>query len=468
MQESIVKRAQSLTDLSLKIWGFAEAGFLEEQSSAAQIAYLEAEGFRVTKGMGGMPTAFMAEYGEGSPILGYLGEFDALPRLSQKGASTTQEPLAVGKPGHGCGHNLLGVGALAAALLVKDAIDAGTTKGTVRYYGCPAEELLAGKVFMARDGVFDDLDVCLSWHPSTINSVTVGSSSAMNSVKFNFHGRTAHAAGDPHNGRSALDAVELMNVATNYLREHVPTDVRIHYVTTNGGGEPNIVPAESTVWYYVRAPKRDQVELVYQRIIACAEGAARMTDTTFDIEFISGCYDTKNNVPMEDLLQSMWELVGPAIPTEEEKEFAQHLIEGSNPSGHEAMAKRVLKAGIDITGKYVADFILPILESQRGSTGGGSTDVGDVSYIVPTAQIGAATNAMGCPGHSWQITSCSASTYAQKAMLQAAKVMGLAGVELMNNPELREQAWAAFRAEGTVYSTPLPEGLQPALDIVKH
>ncbi|MCL2548617.1 MAG: amidohydrolase, partial [Symbiobacteriaceae bacterium] len=400
--------------------------------------------------------------------LGYLGEFDALPRLSQQGAATTKIPVVVGAPGHGCGHNLLGVGALGAALLVKDAIDAGKTVGTVRYYGCPAEELLAGKVFMAREGVFDDLDCCLSWHPGSMNSVSTGSSSAMNSVKFHFQGRTAHAAGDPHNGRSALDAVELMNVATNYLREHVPIDARIHYVTTNGGGEPNIVPAEATVWYYVRAPRRDLVDQVYQRVIACAEGAARMTDTTFTMEFISGCYNTKNNVPMENLLEKIWQEVGAPQATEEEKAFAKELIEGSYPEGHEAAVSRFKKMGVDIKGKYVGDFLVPIVESMRGNSGGGSTDVGDVSYIVPTAQIGAATSAIGSPGHSWQIASCSASTFAQKAMLQAAKVMGLAGVELMNNPALREEAWQAFRDEGSVYMSPLPEGLEPKLDIVKH
>ncbi|MCL2498394.1 MAG: amidohydrolase [Symbiobacteriaceae bacterium] len=469
MQESIDRRAQSLTELSLKIWGFAEAGFLEIESSKAQVAYLEQEGFHITKPMGGMPSAFMAEYGSGKPIVGYLGEFDALPRLSQKGVHIAKEPLEVGAPGHGCGHNLLGVGALGAALMVKDAIAAGTVQGTVRYYGCPAEELLAGKVFMARDGVFNDLDICFSWHPSSMNNVSTGSSSAMNSVKFNFFGRTAHAAGDPHNGRSALDAVELMNIATNYLREHVTTDVRIHYVISNGGGEPNIVPAEATVWYYVRAPKREQVEQVYQRVIACAEGAARMTDTTFEIEFISGCYNTKNNAPLEDMLYEKWQEVGAPVPTEEEKTFAKQLIESSNPEGHVATAARMKRMGIDITDKYTGDFIVPIQQNNRGvGGGGGSTDVGDVSHIVPTAQIGAATSAIGCPGHSWQITSCSASSFAQKAMLQAAKVLGLGGIEVLKNPALREAAWKTFNDEGTKYVSPLPEGLKPALDIVKH
>ena len=468
MQESITRRAETLTELSLKIWGYAEAGFLEIKSAEAQIAYFEGEGFSIRRGIAGMPSAFIAEYGSGKPIMGYLGEYDALPRLSQKGVATTKEPVVVGDPGHGCGHNLLGVGAMGAALLVKDAIDAGKTKGTVRYYGCPAEELLAGKVFMAREGVFDDLDCCLTWHPGTMNSVSTGSSTALNSVKFHFHGRTAHAAGDPHNGRSALDAVELMNIATNYLREHVTTDVRIHYVTTNGGGEPNIVPAEATVWYYVRAPKRDAVEKVYQRIIACAEGAAKMTDTTFSIEFISGCYNTKNNVPMENLLERMWQEVGAPVATSEEQAFARELIEGSYPEGHTAASDRFKKFGMDISGKYVGDFLVPIIESMRGNAGGGSTDVGDVSYIVPTAQIGAATSAIGSPGHSWQITSCSASSFAQKAMLQAAKVMGLAGVELMNNPELLKEAWQAFKDEGSVYVCPIPAEVTPKLDIVKH
>ena len=433
MQESIDKRAEALTELSLKVWGFAEAGFLESQSAEVLMEYLSGEGFSITKGMAGMPTAFIAEYGSGKPILGYLGEYDALPRLSQEAATLTQKPLVQNAPGHGCGHNLLGVGALGAALMVKDAIAAGEITGTVRFYGTPAEEILAGKVFMAREGYFDDLDVCLTWHPFSSNAVNIGSSQALNSVKFHFHGRTAHAAGDPHNGRSALDAVELMNIGANYLREHVPTDVRIHYVTTYGGGEPNIVPAESSVWYYVRAPKREAVDEVYQRVIACAEGAARMTDTTFSIEFISGCYDTKNNEPIEDMLQQKWQEVGAYQPTAEEKEWAKALIEGSCPEGHVAAAKHMKKVGVDITDKYIADFILPIMPTARGSSSPGSTDVGDVSYIVPTAQISAACTALGTPGHSWQFTSCSASSFAQKAMLQAAKVMGLGGIELMQN-----------------------------------
>ena len=468
MQESITRRSASLTKLSLDIWSFAEAGFLEEKSAAAQIAYLQDEGFEISKAIAGMPSAFVAEFGSGKPILGYLGEFDALPRLSQKGSTTTKEPLVDGAPGHGCGHNLLGVGAMGAALMVKDAIAEGRIQGTVRYYGCPAEELLAGKVFMARAGVFDDLDCCLSWHPGSMNSVSTGSSTALNSAKFHFFGRTAHAAGDPHNGRSALDAVELMNIATNYLREHVPTDVRIHYVTTNGGGEPNIVPAEATVWYYVRAPKRDAVEAVYQRVIACAEGAARMTDTTFSIEFISGCYNTKNNVPMEDMLAQKWQEVGAPEATDEERAFAKALIEGSAAEFYQGAVQRYKRMGMDLAGRYVGDFLVPINESQRGNAGGGSTDVGDVSHIVPTAQIGAATSAIGSPGHSWQIASCSASSFAQKAMLQAAKVMGLAGLELMTNSELRDQAWEAFREEGTTYVCPIPADVVPKLDIVKH
>ena len=468
MQESIERRAAALTELSLKIWGFAEAGFCEEKSAAAQIAFLETEGFRITPNIANIPTAFIAEYGSGKPILGYLGEYDALPRLSQKAMTTVKEPITVGAPGHGCGHNLLGTGALGAALLVKDAIDAGLTTGTVRYYGCPAEELLAGKVFMARAGVFNDLDVCLTWHPSTMNAVNTRSSQAMNSVKFHFHGRTAHAAGDPHNGRSALDAVEMMNIGTNYLREHVLPEVRIHYVTTNGGGEPNVVPAEATVWYYVRAANRGLVDQVFQRVVDCAEGAAKMTGTTFTMEWLSACYDTKNNVPMEDMLQGIWEQVGAAEYTAEEKAFAEELISTSNPEGYEMMVKQLTKRGYDVKGKYLADFVSSIDQSGRGVGGGGSTDVGDVSYIIPTAQIGAATNALGTPGHSWQNASCSGSSFAQKAMLQAAKVMGLGGVELMNNPELRAQAWEAFKAEGSVYVTPLPEGLEPDLNVVRH
>ncbi|UCF57384.1 MAG: amidohydrolase, partial [Deltaproteobacteria bacterium] len=319
-----------LISLSKDIWDHPQAALRETYGSKQIADQLEKEGFSVRRGVAQMPTAFIASWGEGKPIIGILGEYDALPELSQK-VSAEKEPIERGGPGHGCGHNLLGVGSLGAAVAVKRAMEKDDIEGTVRYYGCPAEETLVGKVFMARDGVFDDLDAAITWHPWYTNSVWWSSSNAMNSFKINFHGVAAHAGDAPEAGRSALDAVILTDVGVNYLREHTIQEARIHCVITNGGSVPNVVPAYAQIWYYVRAPRREQVEHIYQRVLDIAKGAALMTGTTSDVEFITGCYNYLQNDVIGEIMTEKMKKVGPPQFTDEDKTFAKQLIATLSP-----------------------------------------------------------------------------------------------------------------------------------------
>lgn len=342
---SIDSREDSLIGLSRKIWEYAEPGFQEVKSAKAIAAYLEAEGFRVQLGVGTVSTAICAEYGSGHPVIAYLGEYDSLPSLSQTVADHRESmyPDDPDHPGHGCGHNNLGVGAVGAAIMLKDAIAAGKVQGTVRFYGCPAEEILAGKVFMVRDGAFKDVDAAMTWHSCAYNGAWGACYTCLNSAKFHFHGKAAHAAGHPFDGRSALDAVELMNVAANYMREHVIPDVRIHYAT-HSGGAPNTVPPECTVWYYVRAPKRHQVDEVYKWLCDCAKGAALMTQTTFDVEFLTGCSEVMPNDVLEKVMHQACKDVGAPKFTPEDYAFAKKMAETypdvlARPQDHEGRVR---------------------------------------------------------------------------------------------------------------------------------
>lgn len=460
----VQQNADELIELSDKIWEWAEVGFLETKSAAAQIAMLEKYGFTVESGVAGMPTAFVASYGSGKPVIGILGEYDALSGLSQQ-AHFAKAPLREGAAGHGCGHNLLGVAAVGGAIAVKTAMAEHNLSGTIRYYGCPAEELLAGKVYMVRAGLFDDVDICLGWHPSSTNEVSAHTSLAMNSALFTFHGRTAHAASDPENGRSALDAVELMNVGANYLREHVSKNVSIHYAITNGGSEPNVVPDLAQVWYYVRAPRRDQVEEVYARLQKIAEGASLMTETTFEIKFLTGCYNTLyNDVVGQVLLESLQEVGTPQFSAEEH-EFARQLAHNS-PAGNyqEEIDLFRRRYGVDLSGKYLNEAI--VNDTDKTRFGGGSTDVGDVSWVRPTAQFNVACCAIGTPGHSWQFCAASGMSIGHKGMLVAAQVFALASLRFLQDATLVKQAQAAFAADtaDNPYVSPLPAGQQPPLD----
>ena len=444
--------------VSLDVWRFAELGLKEEKSAEAHAVFLARKGFRVTKGTRDLPTALVAEWGQGKPVIGFLGEYDALPGLSQD-VSAERRPLVPGAPGHGCGHNLLGAGSLGAAAAFKEYLARTGREGTVRYYGCPAEETLIGKVFMAREGVFSDLDAAITWHPGDINTIPMGSSNAVNSARFIFHGRTAHAAGDPHNGRSALDAVELMNVGANYLREHVIPDARLHYVITDGGGQPNVVPARAEVWYYVRAPRRNQVDEIYSRLLDVAKGAALMTGTSFDVLFLSGCYDVLPNEALgEAALAWLRELGGPVFE-DADMEFARDISATVEPSQKRQYLER-MNAPEELYDQVMNTTVVEPLD--KGKVLPASTDVGDVSWITPTVQVYTACWPIGIPGHSWQVTACSGHRLAQKGMFLASAVMALTAAELVEHAGILDRARQEFaeRTKGQPYRSPLPEGLR--------
>ena len=463
--EAVDAREEALAALSKEIWGYAELGLKEVQSSKAIAAYLEKEGFKVQLGVGSIPTAICAEYGSGHPVIAYLGEYDALPQLDQKVAAHKewQHPERPESPGHGCGHNNLGVGAVGAAIFLKEAIASGAVKGTVRFYGCPAEETLVGKVFMVRDGAFKDVDCAMTWHSHAYNGAWGACYTCMNSVKFHFHGKAAHAAGHPFDGRSALDALELMNVAANYMREHVKPDVRLHYSTIFNGA-PNVVPDKCSVWYYIRAPKRKDVDEVYAWLCDCAKGAALMTQTSFDIEFLTGCSEVLPNDVLEQVMLAAYKDVGAPKFTPEDYAFAEKIAE----TYPEVLARdrKVMKEEYGVNGddKFLCDVVFDkVIENRLVAPG--STDVGDVSHVVPTYQIYVAGQGIGCPGHSWQMTAYSGSHVGTASMLCAAKVLGLSGLRLLEQPELVKAAWDNFRQnQPEAYVSPLPEDLKPDLE----
>lgn len=450
---------QFLRGVAEDIWEHPELPFQEKHASALQADVLAKAGFRVRWDFKDLPTAFVAECGSGSPIIGIAGEYDALAQLSQK-VSPVREPVVKDAPGHGCGHNLLGTAGMGAALALKEAIDAGSLRGTVRYYGCPAEESLAGKVFMAREGAFDDLDACLCWHPSSMNTIWGCSFLALNSMMFRFTGVAAHAAAAPHLGYSALDAVELMNVGANYLREHITEKARMHYSITNGGGAPNIVPAEAAVWYYVRAPKRSQVEEISARLMEIAEGAAKMTRTTVQREFLAGCYDAlPNKVLGEVLLRNMKEIGGPRF-TDADRAFAAELAKSFAPGAKEKVMETYC-APPEVVAQTLHEGV--VTNNDEGQVLAGSTDVGDVSFIVPFAQLTAATWPVGTASHSWQATAASGMGIGYAAMMFAAKALTGCVFDLLTDTSVLPAAKEEFRRKtsGAPYKSPLPAETRP-------
>ncbi len=456
---------EKLAYLAGQIWDHPEVALHERFASTLLADELAAAGFSIERGVGQLPTAFVASWGSGEPIIGILGEYDALPGLSQRLAAD-REPIETGGPGHGCGHNLFGVASLGAALAVKTVMETEHIAGTVRFYGCPAEETLVGKTFMARAGVFDDLDAALAWHPGDINSVWAGSSLAMNSFKVNFHGVASHAAVDPHNGRSALDGAQLMDIGANYLREHIIPEARIHSVITSGGQAPNVVPAYAQIWYYVRAPHRDQVEAIYARMLDIAKGAALMSGTTFDVEFVTGCYELLPNLTLSRLILEKLQAIGNLSFTAEEQAFARQLQQSFAPGtvAHAfALTQRLVSCELDSAAieNPLWEQILPHVETDAAMPG--STEVGDVSQITPTAQLTTCCWPLGTPAHSWQIVASSGSSIGHKGMLLAAKALALAGLDLLARPDVLADAQAEFtrKRNGTAYVTPLPEGATP-------
>jgi len=459
----INQKACMLTDLSDKVWNYAELALHEDESAKALEAALKAEGFSVEVGVSGMPTAFVATWGSGHPLIGFLGEYDALSGLSQK-TCPTRDPIVQGAPGHGCGHNLLGVAALGAAVALKEQMQKEKRPGTVKFFGCPAEENLSGKAFMARAGIFDDCDVCLTWHAGWINRVSNGSSNANNACNITFYGRTAHAAGDPYNGRSALDAVQLMNMGVEFLREHMPTKARVHYVITNGGDMPNVVPAKAKVWYLVRAPQRDQVDDLYARVLDCAKGASLMTGTTYEVDLIKAIWNVLNNTALEDLLEECMNRVGAPKFTEADVAFAREIRKTFEANIPSVLAKSQLnKAQLkEIQGQILNDTV--VSRPPTPQDGEGSTDVGDVSWCCPTAQFTTACNAIGTPGHSWQYCAQAGIDIGHQGMLTAARVLAEAGYELATNPHLIKRAKAEFdeRTGGKKYYSAMPADQKPA------
>lgn len=455
-------------ELSNEIWGYAELGYKEFKSSKTLEDALEEAGFTLEREVADIPTAFTASYGNAEgPVIGILGEFDALPGLSQD-CVPYRKPLESGAPGHGCGHNMLGVAGIASVMAVKQALDSGEVKGKVIYFGCPAEEGGAGKAFMAKAGVFDGVDICLTWHPDNFNAVPYTNFLANYRVVFRFHGKTAHAAMDPFNGRSALDAVELMNVGVNYLREHMIPDARIHYVITKGGIAPNVVPDFAESMYSVRAPRTDQLDALFERVKNIAKGAALMTGTEVEIDVISGMSNMLPNDTINEVLQAKMEEIGAPKFNEEEHAFARELSKSIPP---ESLENGAYIYGLDA--KDVAELkkqvlfedILPPFKSEIIMPG--STDVGDVSWVAPTGQILTACWALGSPGHSWQIVAQGKTGIGQRGMLFAGKVMGAAALEFMRNDPLRKQAVEEFKTRRAAanYVSPIPDGTKPPLNV---
>jgi aminobenzoyl-glutamate utilization protein B len=462
----IDKKSGFLSDVSDKVWRFAEPAFQEVESSKVLAKVLSDEGFDVKMGVGDMTTAFVATWGKGKPIIGFLGEYDALAGLSQD-CVPERKVLVEGEAGHGCGHNLLGTGALGGAIGLKKQMEAHGLKGTIRYYGCPAEENLSGKAFMAREGIFNDCDACLTWHPDAISQVWNMSYLANNAVNVSFRGRTAHAAGDPFNGRSALDAVQLSNMGVEFLREHMPSNARVHYVITDGGLQPNVVPAFAKVWYLVRSPERYQVDELYERVLNCVKGAALMTGTTYELDLIKAIYNTLNNTPLEALLEDVMLRVGPAKWSESDEAFARKISESIPWELREGDLKQKRPSREEyqhLKDRLLADIVLK--RNPVPETGMGSTDVGDVSWCCPTAQFGTACQALGTPGHSWQYAAQAGMSIGHKGMLQAAKILAEAGYELMTKPELLVAAKKDFddRRGGRDYKSAMPADQKPALN----
>ncbi|MBQ4506842.1 MAG: amidohydrolase [Firmicutes bacterium] len=437
---------EKLIALAKKMWEHPETAYNEVNAAKWTEEILKDYGFEVETGAYGLPTCVVGRWGSGKPVIGILGELDALPGLSQK-VCTTKDPVSPEAPGQGCGHNLLNVACLAAAVGAKAEMEEKKLPGTIVFYACPAEEVLTGKVFMARNGAFRDLDICFAWHGNSQNRVHFGTMNGLNSAIFHYSGRTSHAGGAPWQGRSALDAAELTNVGANYLREHVTPDIRIHYSYKEAGTAPNIVPDRASVWYYVRGLSREAIEDAYRRLVLCAEGAAHMTETELEVEFLGGCYNTMPNKVLTDLCHDTMAEIGVPEWTEEEKAFADALNKQS------PRYEEVLRSGELDNGP-----ISTIINDVEYETGGGSTDVGDVDHICPCCQVNTATYNLAAPGHSWQITACSGMSIGFKGMLFGGKVVAAAALKAIEQPELVEKAKAEF-AEATKsspYKCPIP------------
>ena len=438
---------KTFENAALQINTFSETAFREYKSAELLAGILEENGFAVDRGAADIPTAFVASYGSGYPVIGILAEYDALPGLSQIPATTQKKPVEQGKGGHGCGHNLFGAASTAAAIAAKTVMEKNNLKGTIKLFGCPAEETLAGKIYMAKEGVFDGVDVCFTWHPASMNHARVPQTIAMNNFEVIFRGKTAHGAADPWNGRSALDAVELMNSGVNFLREHVKPTVRIHYMISHGGQAPNIVPDYAKAWYFVRDNNREGVEHVYARVIKCAEGAALMTETELEVNLITGTYAYLPNHELSRVLDRNLRMVGPPPFSAEDQSFAKEMQRNLG----------VPEKGFSTEIKEYSD------EEKRG---GGSTDTADVSRLIPTSgELAIATMPEGIPAHSWAVASCSGSQGGLKGMIVAAKTIAASCIEVLMDTEIVEKAQGEFkeRTKDYAYRSAVPVDQMPPL-----
>ncbi|MEM8527151.1 MAG: amidohydrolase [Bacteroidota bacterium] len=441
---SVENHKTALIDLSDQIWALAETAFEETESSALLADYAKQQGFKVERGVANLPTAFIASYGSGKPIIGILGEFDALPGLSQK-VEPTKQPLEEGKSGHGCGHNLFGAGSLGAAIAVKEWMEANKIQGTIRFYGTPAEEKYFGKLYMGREGLFSDLDVCLDWHPGAETRANVQSSQALVDFIVEFEGQAAHAALDPWNGKSALDGLEFFTMGLNYMREHVKPTVRIHYQIQHGGDVVNVVPDYARVWTRVRDAKRVEMEDVYQRAKEIARGAAIMADVDYKITLVAGLHELIVNRTGAAAMQANLELLGDIQYTEAENTFGRGIQAATDKP----------QTGMDA--------IIRPLERTREYPNGGSSDVGDVSWQVPQIGLSVTTAPKGTPWHSWAVVACGGMSIGHKGLIYSSKAMGMTMVDLFENPDLVKAIQAEFkeRRGDAKYEAILPEGDAP-------
>ena len=467
IRECIKKRQDKLTAANDAIHDFAELSYEEVKSMQVLTDLLKEEGFTVETGLVDMPTCFTGRWGSGKPVMGILGEFDALDQLSQESGNPVRKPLKEGAPGHGCGHCSLGVGALAAAVAVKEYLQEEGLPGTVIYYGCPAEEGAGAKQFMARDGMFDGVDFVYTWHPDTVNAVRNSSSNAIMGANFSFYGRAAHAGANPWLGRSALDAAELMSVGCNYLREHIEDGERVHYAYANaGGGAPNVVPDHAKVKYEVRAPKVKQMKQLFERVVKVAEGAAHMTETRMEYEITMAFSDMENNSVLAKIASECLQEVGAPAWDEEDYALAKAFLESYDETSAQAIRE-------NLRNEFGAEHLDEILEKplhsgvcpydpKHHTQEGGSTDVGDVTYTVPTCELRIASACMGNVGHTWQMAGQSGSRLAHKGLLTAGEAIALSCIRTMQRPEELEKAKKeTLLRNGGKYSCPLPDTVKP-------
>lgn len=426
-EDAVLKALDAKSDfyggIAKQIWSNPELGYLEIQSSELLQKTLTDAGFTVKSGVADIPTAFLAEYGSGKPVIGIMAEFDALPGVSQS-ASPFKEPVVQGGSGHACGHHLFGTASVAAGISVMDWMKANKIKGTIRVYGTPAEEGGGGKVYMARAGLIEDVDVMMHWHPSSDNKAGATSSLANISTKFRFYGEASHAAAAPERGKSALDAVEAMNFMVNLMREHVPMETRMHYVITRGGEAPNVVPAFAESYHYVRHPDAIVVKEIFARMVKAAEGAAMGTQTRMEYEVINGVYNLLPNETLARIMHKNLEKIGGITYDEEDRKFAQEII-------------KTFPAGVQVNLEDAAK-IAPFVVSEKGA--GGSTDVGDVSWLVPTVGLGTATWVPGTSAHTWQAVAAGGTAIGQKGMMVAAKTLTLTAMDIFKNPSVTQTA----------------------------